>query len=303
MSEEPTPIAEMEIEYTVPVAHQVENSPILVAEGLVKHQTGNAVLDGATFTPTVGAIHAVVGDHQTGKSTLLNILSGFSTPDAGTIHWFGRPVTLQTPADALALGIGIVHQLPTFIPTLSVGENITLGTPDDGFPQFHRAPYRKIRTLADAYGLSVNPSSRVHTLSRTEALHAELLRLLYRELNFLLLDDPFVRLHPHAHEAFRTTLRRLAEEGKTILFTTTDPAIAVKNADLITVLRNGQLSPSLFAGDTNPTALYHAMTGQHKPPAVERMSATPGAVVLSTRHLSGFPALASLTPGSPWLSR
>lgn len=295
MSEELTPIVEMEMESALPEPKRAENTPILVAEGLTKRYDGIGVLDKVAFTPTVGAIHAIIGDHQTGKSTLLNLLSGFSTPDAGIIRWFGRPITLQTPADALALGIGIVHQVPTFVPTLSVGNNIILGTADDGFPQFHRTPYRKIRALANDYGLTVNPSVSVDSLSSTETLHAEVVRLLYRDLNLLLLDDPFARLHPRAHEAFRNTLRRLAEEGKTVLFTTTDPATAIKSADLISILQNGQLASPLFIGETNPTALLHAITGHHKPPVVERTPATLGAVVLSTRHLSATPTLHDAT--------
>lgn len=286
MSEEPIPLAEMEIESALPEARRAEPTPILVAEGLTKRYDRVAVLDKVRFTPTAGAIHAIIGDHQTGKSALLNLLSGFSTPDAGTIRWFGRPLTLQTPADALALGIGIVHQTPTFIPTLSVGDNIILGSTDDGFPQFRRTPYRTIRTLANDYGLTVNPSASIHTLSRTEALHAEVVRLLYRELNLLLLDDPFARLHPRDHEAFRNTLRRLAEEGKTILFTTTDPTTAIKSADLISVLHKGQLGSPIFARETNPIALYQFITGHHKSPVVERMAVMSGAVILSTRHLS-----------------
>lgn len=295
MSEELTPIAEMETESALPEVRRVENNPILVAERLTKGYHRVAVLDRVNFTPIAGAIHAIIGDHQAGKSTLLNLLSGFSSPDSGTIRWFGRPVTLETPADALALGIGMVHQTPTFIPTFSVGDNIILGSNDDGFPQFHRTPYRKIRTLANDYGLTVNPSASAHTLSRTEALHAEVVRLLYRELNLLLLDDPFARLHPRDHEAFRTTLRRLAEEGRTIIFATTDPTTAMKSADLISVLQNGQLSNPLVTGETSPIALYHAMTGHHKPPVAEQTSATLGAVILSTRHLSSPPMLSDIT--------
>jgi ABC-type uncharacterized transport system ATPase subunit len=295
MSEESAPITEIELEYLPPSPDVAEIAPTLMLDGLTKQYQGRQILNGVTFTPMLGTIHAILGDAQAGKSTLLNLLSGFSTPDAGTIRWFGRPVTLHTPADALALGIGIVHQNPTFISTLSVGENIILGTADDGFPQFHRTPYRKIRALADDYGLYVNPSARIDALSRTEALHAELLRLLYRELNFLLLDDPFARLHPRTHEAFCNTLRRLAEAGKTILFTTTDPTTAIRGADLILVLHQGEVGRPLFATETTPAALYHAMTGHHKPPTIERPPATLGAVVLSTRHLSAPPALHDAT--------
>jgi ABC-type uncharacterized transport system ATPase subunit len=294
MSEEATPIADLEIEYAPPEL-ETESTPPLVIEGLSKRYQGVPALDDFTFTPAGGTVYAILGDHQAGKSTLLHLLSGFSTPDTGTIHWFGRPVTLTTPADALALGIGIVHQTSTLIPVFTVGENILLGTADDGFPQFYRTPFRRIRALAEQYGLLVNLSARIENLSRTEAFHTELLRLLYRDVNLFLLDDPFARLHPHTHEDFRATLRRIANEGKTVFFTTADPAIAHRSADVVLVLKAGQLVRTVAAHDSTAASLYHAMMGYSKIPTVEYAPATLGAVVLSTRHLSVSPALHDIT--------
>lgn len=298
MSDDTAPIADIEdieLELAPQGADEVESAPTLRLEGLTKRYGSTIALDDFSYTPQLGSIHAILGDHQAGKSTLLRLLAGFSQPDEGVIRWFGRPVTLAAPADALALGMGMVHQSPTLIPSLSVGENILLGTADDGFPSFRRTPYRKIRTLAESYGLNINPNATVATLSSTEALHAELLRLLYRHVDILLLDDPFARLHPHTHEAFRATLRRLVEEGKTIFITTTNPATALQSADFIVLLQAGKWLRTFTPQESSPPMLYHAMTGYSKPPIVERPPATLGAVVLSTRHLAAPPTLRDAT--------
>lgn len=295
MSDDIAPVTEIELDIAPPLPDEVESTPTLVLEGLTKQYGTTLALNDFSYDIRIGAVHAILGDHQAGKSTLLKLLSGFSDPDAGEIRWFGRPVHLHTPGDALALGIGIVHQTPTLIPTLSVGENILLGSAEDGFPQFYRTPYRNIRALADQYGVTVNPAARIDTLTRTEAFYAELLRLLYRDATLLLLDEPFARLHPGTHDAFHATLRQLAQQGKTILFTSTAPDSALQSADVIVVLQKGELVRSGNAQQSTASSLYHSMTGYAHPPTLEDSPATLGAVVLSTRHLSAPPVLHDIT--------
>jgi ABC-type uncharacterized transport system ATPase subunit len=167
-----------------------------------------------------------------------------------------------------------------------VRSNILLGTDEEASAWARRAATTKIRQLARAYDLLVTPAASVHSLSDSEALHAELLRLLYRDLSILLLDDPFARLHPQDHVPFRTTLRQLADEGKTILYSTTRPDDALQCADHIIILKAGQMVRTTTPTQSTIPTLYHAITGLQQPPVAERPPSDLGAVVLSTRRLA-----------------
>ena len=198
-----------------------EAPPVLEMRGITKRfQTGTLANDDIALTVRRGEIHALLGENGAGKSTLMNILYGLVTPDAGEIRIDGERVAIHDPAEAIARGIGMVHQHFMLVPVLTVAENVVLGQ------EIVRAgelldlgeASRRIRELAARLGFDVDPSSRVNQLSVGQQQRIEILKAIYRQARILVLDEPTAVLTPQETREIFAVLRRLREDGASIVF-------------------------------------------------------------------------------------
>src|SRR5882762_2697566 len=197
--------------------------PRLVLRGITKRYPLILANDQVDLRVDVGEIHALMGENGAGKSTLMKIVYGVTRPDAGSIEWDGRQVTIHSPAEARRLGVGMVFQHFALFETLSVAENIALA-------------------LADRYGLPVDPLRLVHSMSVGERQRVEIVRCLLQSPKLLIMDEPTSVLTPQAVRHLFDTLRRLAAEGRSILYISHKLEEIRSLCDNATVLRAGRVS-------------------------------------------------------------
>jgi simple sugar transport system ATP-binding protein len=210
-----------------------------------------------------GEIHAIVGENGAGKSTLMKILYGLYRPDEGTVKFRGHPVALDTPRTAIRLGIGMVHQHFMLIPRFSVAENIILGSEPARAGRLDLARARaQIAALSDQYGLTVDPDAEVSDLSVGEQQRVEILKVLYRGAEVLILDEPTAVLTPQEVDDLFANLRRLRDEGKTIVFISHILEEVLAVADRISVLRAGRLAGTLRAREATKGQIAELMVGR-----------------------------------------
>ena len=205
-----------------------------------------------------GTIHGLLGENGAGKSTLMNILSGLYQPDGGQIFLDERPVQIHTPADAIGCGIGMIHQHFMLVPQLTVTENIILGSPG-GLRLDLRSRAKAIAQLGETYGLAVPPMARVGDLPVGIQQRVEILKVLYRQAQILILDEPTAVLTPAEITGFLDVLRQLASRNHTIIFIShkLDEVMAV--CDQVTILRRGRVVASLATADTHRAELARLM--------------------------------------------
>jgi len=209
-----------------------------------------------------GQVHAVVGENGAGKSTLMKILYGMQRPDEGTISVDGRPVTLKSPADAIAAGIGMVHQHFMLADNLTVTENVVLGRPGRLHPREAR---RRIIEISDAYGLGVEPDRLVEELGVGDRQRVEILKVLYRGARVLILDEPTAVLVPHEVDELFRNLAGLRAEGLTVVFISHKLDEVLQVADAVTVLRRGSTVTTVSAADLTARQLAVLMVGGELP--------------------------------------
>lgn len=191
-------------------------------------------------------IHAVVGENGAGKTTLMNILYGVFPPDSGSVYLYGRPIRFRSPAEALQAGVGMVSQHYALIPRLSVLENLILGGAGTPFAPLPRAEVlERAQKLADVIGLQTDWDAPAGTLSVSQQQKVEILKLLLRDAQVLIFDEPTAVLPPADAEAFFALLHRFAEEGRTVLLVTHKLQEVLEHADEVTVLRAGQVVATL----------------------------------------------------------
>jgi simple sugar transport system ATP-binding protein len=231
-------------------------------------------------------IHGLLGENGAGKTTLMNIVSGLMQPDAGHIEVDGKPVSIGSALDARRLGIGMVHQHFMLVPTMTVAENIALGEHRGGLPLARLAKVSaRLREVSRRYGLAVDPSARISDLSVGERQRVEIVRLLFRGSDILILDEPTAVLTPHEWRDLAEVMRRLAGEGKAIVFIThkLDELLAVSNR--CTVMRDGAVVGTLDVGDTDKTMLARMMVGRDVALRVERTPTNAGAPLVAVENV------------------
>ncbi|MCA1605200.1 MAG: ATP-binding cassette domain-containing protein, partial [Acidobacteria bacterium] len=210
-----------------------------------------------------GTIHAIVGENGAGKSTAMRIAYGFYTADDGEILVDGHPHEINTPHDAIALGIGMVHQHFMLVDTMTVAENIVLGAePGNAVALDINTAAAEIRKLSEEFKLAVNPHSPIEHLSVGQQQRVELLKALYRHARLLILDEPTAVLTPQEVEEFFAILRRMREQGKTVIIITHKLAEVLAISDEVTVMRDGRVVGSLQTKDTNAAELARLMVGR-----------------------------------------
>ena len=210
-----------------------------------------------------GTIHAIVGENGAGKSTAMRIAYGFYTPDSGEILVDGHVHDIRSPHDAIALGIGMVHQHFMLVEPMTVAENIVLGSePGTALALDMKTAANEIRKLSEEFKLAVNPNAIVEHLSVGQQQRVELLKALFRHAKLLILDEPTAVLTPLEVEEFFTILRRMREQGKTVIIITHKLSEVLAISDEVTVMRDGKVVGRVQTKDTNAAELARMMVGR-----------------------------------------
>jgi ABC-type uncharacterized transport system ATPase subunit len=215
--------------------------------------------DRVSFEVEKGTVHALLGENGAGKSTLMNILYGLLQPDEGEIFLRGKPQKISSPKEAIALGIGMVHQHFRLINTHTVCENVILGLRSVPFFFPAKKAQLEVRALSEKYGLRVDPKTRIWQLSAGEKQKVEILKALYRKAEILILDEPTAVLTPQEVEELFRTLKVMKEEGKTCIFITHKLNEVMAIADRVTVMRQGKVVNTLSPSSTSPEELARMM--------------------------------------------
>jgi general nucleoside transport system ATP-binding protein len=265
-----------------------EVPPAIAMSGITKVWPGVRANDGVDLVVRRGEIHALVGENGAGKSTLMNILYGLIRPDSGEIRINGQVARLHGPRDAIALGIGMVHQHFMLIPVLTVGENIMLGREPTTAGDIYDAKRAReeIAALTRRYGLALNPDDRMGDLPVGLQQRAEIVKVLYRGADILILDEPTGVLTPQEAEELFGVLRELQKAGKTIIFISHKLKEVLEISNRITVMRRGKVVGGLITADTNEQEIARMMVGRDVLLRVEKAPAKPGAVALKVEGLT-----------------
>ena len=249
---------------------------------------GNIVAnDDVSINIRKGTIHAIVGENGAGKSTVMRIAYGFYTADSGEILIDGKPVSIKSPHDAIRLGIGMVHQHFMLVDTMTVAENIILGAETGSAANLDLdKANRDILALSNNLRLGVNPKARIEDISVGAQQRVELLKALYRNAKLLILDEPTAVLTPQEVEEFFAILRKMREQGKTIVIIThkLDEVLAV--SDEVTVMRDGKVVGNVKTAETNAKDLARMIVGRDVLLRVEKTAANPHEIVLNVENLT-----------------
>jgi general nucleoside transport system ATP-binding protein len=230
--------------------------------GIVKRFPGVVANDGVSFEASRGEVHALLGENGAGKSTLSNILTGLYRPDDGHIELDGTTVSFASPRDAIAAGVGMVHQHFRLVPTFTVTENVALGARAASGHNGLKAVEHELRSMGERYGLPVDPTAKVWQLSVGEQQRVEILKVLYHGARILILDEPTAVLTPQEADALFVTLRAMVAEGRTVIFISHKLQEVMAVADRVTVLRGGRNVATVETASTSTTELARLMVGR-----------------------------------------
>lgn len=229
--------------------------------GITKSFPGVLANDSVDLDLELGEIHGLLGENGAGKTTLMNILFGLYQQDSGKVFLDSKETVINSPSDAIELGIGMVHQHFKLVPPFTVTENIVLGLAGNLFLDLAAAD-RQVAELAKLYGLDVNPNKRIQELSVGEQQRVEILNSLYRNAKVLILDEPTAVLTPQEVEPLGLTLREIAKQGKAIVFITHKLEEVIQMTDQVTILRNGRVVFQVKTKETNKKELARQMIGR-----------------------------------------
>ena len=263
-------------EYVIEMNHIRKEFPGIVAN------------DDITLQLKKGEIHALLGENGAGKSTLMSVLFGLYQPEAGEIKKDGKVVEIRDPNDATALGIGMVHQHFKLVDVFTVLDNIILGaetTDKLGFLKKKEAR-EKVIALSERYGLKVDVDAKVEDITVGMQLRVEILKMLYRDNDILIFDEPTAVLTPQEIDELMEIMRGFAREGKSILFITHKLNEIMAVSDRVTVLRKGKYIGTVNTQNTNKQELSNMMVGRPVQLEIHKKDAVPGETVLDVRNLT-----------------
>ena len=256
--------------------------------GIVKQYPLVRAIDGADFTVEQGEIHSLLGENGAGKSTLMKILYGMTTPTAGEVRVFGKPVAITRPAQAIALGIGMVHQHFMLTPVMTVAENVVIGSePVRGVFFDRKKAEAQVAAMIDEYNFHISATAKVETLSVGEQQRVEILKALYRGADLLILDEPTAVLTPQEVEDLFRVMRQLKAAGKSIIIITHKLKETMEIADRVSVLRQGKMIESgVPVAGTTMNELAQMMVGRDVELSVTRRAEQVGEENFAVRGLS-----------------
>ena len=238
---------------------------LIEMKNITKEFPGVVANDNVSIDIEEGEIHAIVGENGAGKSTLMKILYGLYKPDSGQIYFKGNPVEIKSPLDAIRLGIGMVHQHFMLVPSFTVAENIVLGVEPRRrriFTDYNRA-VKMTEELSEEYGLKVDPHARVESLSVGIQQRIEILKVLHKGADIIILDEPTAVLTPQETEELFRVIRRLVDKlGKTVIIITHKLQEVLALSDRVTVMRQGKMVGTLKTQDANEQILAEMMVGR-----------------------------------------
>lgn len=268
------------------MSHDFKTPPMLQMKGICKRFPGVLASDHINFELRAGEVHTLLGENGAGKSTLMKILYGLYQQDQGDILLDGKVVKLTSPANAIAHGIGMIHQHFMLVPTLTVAENVALGLKSSRWPLLDlKKVAERITKLSKSFGLQVYPDTPVWQLSVGERQRVEIIKALYRDANILILDEPTAVLSPSEVDDIFVVFRKLADAGRGLIFISHKLKEVLDLSDRITVLRHGKVT-----GDTTPASsdrhgLAHMMVGRAVKLAPDREQVETGPVLLQINDL------------------
>ncbi len=275
-------------------------APAVELVAITKRFPGVIANDRVSFSAQPGEVHALLGENGAGKSTLMNILSGLYHPDEGEIRIKGERVGFHSPRDAIRAGVGMVHQHFMLVPSQSVAENVVLGLTGLPFVMNMARIEAEVRQIGEQYGLPVDPRASVWQLSVGEQQRVEIIKMLYRGADLLILDEPTAVLTPQETAGLFHTLRQMTAAGKTIIFIShkLDEVLAI--ADRVTVLRGGKSITTVPTQGMTKGELARLMVGREVLFRVDKAVATPGRPRLEVKAVSALddkrlPALRELS--------
>lgn len=261
---------------------------VLELKGITKRFPGVLANDHIDLSLEQGEIHALLGENGAGKSTLMNILYGLYQPTEGEIYVNGQKVTINSPGDSISAGIGMVHQHFMLIPVFTVTENVMLGEEEvspGGFLK-RREAGRKISELSSRFGLDLNPEALVGDLPVGIQQRVEIIKLLYRDANILIFDEPTAVLTPQEADSLFEIMKLLIDQGKSIIFITHKLREVLDYADRITVLRRGKVVGTTTPAEADTAKLAEMMVGRAVDLDVDREPPQVGETVLNVSNLT-----------------
>src|ERR1700734_2759517 len=237
--------------------------PSFAMRKIVKHFPGVVANCDVDLTIEPGEIHALLGENGAGKSTLMQILYGFHVMDSGSILIDDKPVEINSPKDAIALGIGMVHQEFMLVRRFSVVENTVLGLNEDSGPMLDlRKAARRLRSLSDQHHLAIDPDAQVQHLPIGVQQRVEILKLLYRDGRLLILDEPTAVLTTHEKDQLFAVLRGLRDQGRAIVIVTHKLQEILELADRVPVMRDGRVVGMVNTRQSSEQELARLMVGR-----------------------------------------
>jgi general nucleoside transport system ATP-binding protein len=269
------------------VTGEAASVPVLEMRGITKRYPGVVANDQISLDVQRGEIHALLGENGAGKTTLMNILYGLARPNQGQILLDGTPVQIAGPSDAIGRGISMVHQHFMLVPVLSVAENVVLGAETMARGPFldRREANKRIGKLASQFGFALDPEAKVGSLSVGQQQRVEILKALYRDARILVLDEPTAVLTPQETDEIFALLRKLADDGRSIIFISHKLYEVLAIADRITVIRRGRVIGERKPGETTEAELAELMVGREVELTVDRGTSHSGKSMLQVEGL------------------
>ncbi len=217
-----------------------------------------------------GEILSLLGENGSGKTTLMNMLSGIYFPDEGEISLYGKPVTIRSPKDALDLGIGMIHQHFKLIDVFTAAENIVLGLKEDGFNLDRKTINKKVKTICERYGFDIDPNQKVYDMTVSQKQTLEIVKVLYRGADILILDEPTAVLTPQEVKKLFAVIRNMRDYGKSVIIITHKLHEVLEISDRVAVLRKGEYVGSVPTSEATELSLTEMMVGEKVELDIER---------------------------------
>src|SRR5512135_2493787 len=260
----------------------------LEMRGIVKRFPGVLANDHVDFDVTAGEVHALLGENGAGKSTLMRQLYGLYQPDEGQILIDGQPIEFRSPADAIRAGIGMIHQHFMLVPTLTVAQNVALGLRSSRGPLLDLDKVvARIKKLSEAYGVKADPNAYVWQLSVGEQQRVEIIKALYRGAGLIILDEPTAVLTPQEVNDLFVTLKRMVQEGHSLVLISHKLHEVMAISERVTVLRDGVVIGTRPTREVTRDELVKMMVGRELK-QIEPRPIKPGPVMLSVEGLQAM---------------